>query len=335
MSDRAWQEMLAEFRALGGTADNICLRDGPNGRGIFPVDTAKPVAIRIPPNLLLDTRDAEFAAATFRVAASSKAPARERAFFEAYENRFAWGGGGRAEIERIFAEAQALPETLRHTLKSEYECGEWFDPPTESLIADRFINSRCLRYPDRKVIMPIVELANHGVGPSCSITPAGIAFQGKFEGEVVAKYADFDPHGVFATWGFAYEQPQAFSMALGGKVGGRMVQIGRDLGSLPPALEYWIPAMSADTEGARLQFLMIGNRRHPRLCKGIFYKLMRQAGLSGFEDAFETMQHANRMHFLKLLALLEQAEGPMVQTLRRMARFQLQAMSYCYGAKAP
>ena len=34
MNDRAWREMLAEFRALGGIADNICLRQGVHGRGV-------------------------------------------------------------------------------------------------------------------------------------------------------------------------------------------------------------------------------------------------------------------------------------------------------------
>jgi len=118
-------------------------------------------------------------------------------------------------------------------------------------------------------------------------------------------------------------------------VGQRGVEIGRDLGGLPPALEYWIPKLAIADGNARLEFLMIGNKRHPRICKGIFYKLMRDAGFSNFEDAFETMQHANRMHFLKLIAVLEGAGGPMVDTLRRMTRFQLQAMSYCYGARAP
>jgi len=335
MTDHAWEEMLAEFRALGGTADNIRLRDGQFGRGVFPVDPGKPISIRIPENLLIDAKDAEFPNGVFRVASGSKAGMRERTFLEMYENAFSWGGGGRAEIERIFDEAQALPQELRHQFKDEFQCGDWFDEPTDTLIQQRFLSSRTLRYPGHHVIMPIIELVNHGPGPTYSANENSVALQGTFAGEVFVKYADFDPHGMFATWGFAGEQPQAFSMALGGKVGQRGVEIGRDLGGLPPALEYWIPKLAIADGNARLEFLMIGNKRHPRICKGIFYKLMRDAGFSNFEDAFETMQHANRMHFLKLIAVLEGAGGPMVDTLRRMTRFQLQAMSYCYGARAP
>ena len=34
----SWDDMIAEFRALGGTADNIVQAKGPLGRGIFPID---------------------------------------------------------------------------------------------------------------------------------------------------------------------------------------------------------------------------------------------------------------------------------------------------------
>jgi hypothetical protein len=40
------------------------------------------------------------------------------------------------------------------------------------------------------------------------------------------------------------------------------------------------------------------------------------------------------MHFLNLLAALEDVDGPIVKTLRRVVRFQLQALSYCYGGQA-
>jgi len=51
MTGQAWHDMLTVFRALGGTADNICLRHGERGRGIFPVDPGRPIAIHIPENL--------------------------------------------------------------------------------------------------------------------------------------------------------------------------------------------------------------------------------------------------------------------------------------------
>ena len=46
MSD--WKELLQKFRALGGIAENICLKDGENGRGIFPKDKDLKAKIFVP-----------------------------------------------------------------------------------------------------------------------------------------------------------------------------------------------------------------------------------------------------------------------------------------------
>jgi hypothetical protein len=334
MSDSGWNEMLAEFRALGGTADNICLRDGPLGRGLFPVDPARPVAIHIPDNLLVSIKDTHFENNSFRVLPEARFGARERRFLEAYENDFSWGGGGRSETELIFEQAQALPAELRARLQSEYHCGDWFKEPTDALVQESFVDARCIEYRDRKVVMPIIELANHGAGPTY-FTQDGVFVQWTFPGEVLVSYASLDPQGMFSVWGFAAEQPQAFSIALGGKVGRNPVQIGRDLGAVSPVSQYWTPKSAVIGDTAQLQFLMIGNRQFPRACRPIFHKIMQDAGFTGFEEGFETICHANRRHFLRLLAEVEAVEGPMALTLRRMARYQLDALSYCYGNRMP
>ncbi len=102
MAGQAWDDMLTVFRALGGTADNICLRNRERGRGIFPIDPGRPIAIQIPENLLIKLADVRFVDGKFRVRPESKATPGEIAFFENYENHFSWGGGGRSEVESIF-----------------------------------------------------------------------------------------------------------------------------------------------------------------------------------------------------------------------------------------
>jgi hypothetical protein len=227
-----------------------------------------------------------------------------------------------------------LPAELRRALKFEYHCGDWFDDLTDKLLQTRFIDSRCISYKNRFVIMPIVELANHSPGGGGYATKDGVALQGAFSGEIFAKYADLDPHGMFANWGFAGEQPQAFSSMLKGKIGQSTIQIDRELGGLPTGSHFWIPQISKIEPGVKLQFLMIGNRQYPRLCKGIFYRLMREAGFSDIEEAFDKVQHANLSRLTNLLSAIENIESPMAQMLRRMVRLQLQAMSYCFGVRA-
>jgi hypothetical protein len=330
MNDAAWQELIAEFRELGGTAENICLREGPYGRGLFPIDTAKPVTIRVPETLLAQSDWAQFHGGAFRLTQEAEIGLRERAFLEDYQNKLSWGAGGRRDTERTLEQAQQISPELRKALRSEFHCGLWFADPTDRLVQELFVGSRPIGYKGHTVFMPFIELANHGAGPPI-VTNDGVGLHGLFPGEVLVRYAEFDPHGVFVIWGFAADQSQAFSIALQGKVGGRPVQIGRDLGALDPSKEVWFPRFDQTETGAKLEFLMIGNNRHPRGSRSIFHTLMRDRGLSGFETAFETIQHTNRLHFLKLLSAVEEVEGAMALTLRRMARFQLQAMSYCYG----
>lgn len=330
--DRAFQEMLDEFRALGGTADNIRLGTGALGRGLFPIDPARPISIHVPENLLIDTADANFDNGLFRLGPNSSAAARERAFLEAYENRFSWVGG-REQIERIFGEAQLLPPELRHELLTEHRCGGWFAEPTPERIQKQFVASRCITYKDRTVLMPIIELVNHGAGLSYA-SADGFRLSGAVGAEVLVRYSDIDSYGMFLTWGFACDQPQAMSIALRGNVGPSRLHIDREFRDLKPGERVWIPRLAKVADGVELDFLVIGNRQYPRLCRGIFYKVTREAGLTGIEEAFDVIQHVNRTHFLALIATLEDAEGPMVRTLRLMARLQLQTMSYSFGVRA-
>jgi hypothetical protein len=336
MTGTAWEELLAEFRALGGTADNVCLRNGAYGRGVFPIDPAKPISMHVPESLLIDVADAGFENGKFRLGPNSKAGFRETVFLENYENMFSWGAGGRDEIEGILEQAQRLPRALRQTLKSEYHFGDWFEDPNDEVLQTRFIEARYISYKNRTVLMPIMELINHNsqdAGADHLDTKNGISFGGVFPGEVLTKYSDTDAFGAFASWGFASEQPQAFSIPLKGSPGKNAVEVGRDLTSLSQKTQFWIPKTAREENNVRLQFLMIGNRKYPRLCKGIFYKLMREASMADFEEAFDKIRYANLSFATNLMAEIELAEGPMAQTLRRVVRYQLQAISSCFGVR--
>ena len=88
-----WGALLAELRALGGTAENIILRDGPRGRGLFPLNPANPVRLHPPPNLLVNAEDTEIRDGRLVIKASASIGARERAFFDSYQQDFSWGAG--------------------------------------------------------------------------------------------------------------------------------------------------------------------------------------------------------------------------------------------------
>ena len=333
LGDRDFQEMLVEFRALGGVADNLRMGEGPLGRGLFAIDPAQPVRLHVPENLLIDSD--QVVLENGRLVAAPDAPlgARERQFFGDFQARFSWGSSGRAEVERIFEEAAQLPQSLRMTLGGQFHCGAWFEPYSEDAVLRQFLGSRHFSYGERTVLMPMLELINHGQALNFEMA-GGITVQGRVENEALVRYSDADSFSVFQAWGFAAEQPQAMCISLNGNVGGTQIRIQRDFTDFKSSGVPWIPRVTRTPERLELEYLMIGNRQYPRLCKGIFYKLMHDAGLQGYEEAFDRIQQTNQMHFLRLLEALEGVNAPMAVTLRRMARMQLETMSYSFGVRA-
>lgn len=73
-----WFDLIEEFRRLGGSADNICLRAGPFGRGVFPVDPSQPMLVRAPENFLLPVEEAAFQGDERRPTALSRLPETTR-----------------------------------------------------------------------------------------------------------------------------------------------------------------------------------------------------------------------------------------------------------------
>ena len=51
----SWDEMIAEFRRLGGVAENFRYGTGPFGRGLFAIDPTQPVRLQVPKRLLIPT----------------------------------------------------------------------------------------------------------------------------------------------------------------------------------------------------------------------------------------------------------------------------------------
>src|SRR3982751_2010017 len=141
--DTSWNEMLDEFRALGGVANNVRLGYGPFGRGLFPVDPKKPVTIRIPDNLLVQLEHVVFENHAFRVGPASSLDERARAFIERYEQDFSWGTT-RIETERFLAMMSELPEALREMLTTQLGLGSFFQAPSPRLTATMFIAARAI-----------------------------------------------------------------------------------------------------------------------------------------------------------------------------------------------
>jgi hypothetical protein len=332
VDSHSWNELLAEFRALGGVAENIRLGEGRFGRGIFPLDPARPVAIHIPENLLIPAKDMVFADGKLRVGPASSANDREKAWLDRYQEELGWGGGGADDAMRMLDMVAQLPVELRHQLLTKYLCGPWFMEPSDELIRDRFFNSRTLTYGGVPVVIPLVELANHGQDTRYDVAK-GVGLSGTYQDEILVQYADLDAFDFFLSWGFAVLRPLAFSVPMGGNIQSTPLRILPGYGGHATSPRDWIPKFEKSANGVTLDFLMLGNERYPRLCKGIFYRLMREAGYSGYEECFDLVHHTNRLHFLEVVTTLDDIALPIARIVRQVAHYQLRALSFCYGVR--
>jgi hypothetical protein len=325
--------MIGAFRALGGTADNIGLGHGTLGRGLFPLDAAKPVRLHVPENLLFAVEDVEFTDEGPRIGESTGVAKPEREFFENYEATFSWGGGGRAESAQFIAALDALPPDVRALLIADFGMGEFLEGDPGERTRKRFLKSRVVGINGKEAVMPVIELANHGTEGLLYEFDAGLKIEGKPGAEVLVRYNSRDAFGIFHAYGFASPQPQAFSVPMKTSLGAAELVIQSDIGAYTMRGNFPVPQVKIQGSNLLLSHLMIGRRGFPRLSRGIFCTLMREAGATNADEVFDNILFFNRMNFLKLLAVLETHPGEMSLTLRRMARYQLEAMAYCMGKR--
>lgn len=333
--ERLWEEMLEEFRALGGIADNVRLDDGPLGRGLFPIDPSKPIRVLIPESLLVDLKYITIGIdGVFRLHPEAPVGEHERFFLENYQRDFSWGISHQ-DSKALLQMVHEAPVELREFLESPLETSEWLAGPFPKAIGERFLSSRVYsRVTGRAVIMPIVELANHGPNTGYEDDGQVIGLSGLFSGEILVQYNSGDPLDFFHGWGFA-SPTERFALSLAFRLetssGPIVIKRDRDPFAIDTDKKPFYPEVSMEGDELTLSSLLLGHKDMPLLPRSIFYQLMRDFSRSGAEEIFEKIQHINRMQFYKLNALSESAAPQLGRMLRDLARYQLEAMSHYIG----
>lgn len=327
--------MLSAFGALGGVAENIVLGHGPFGRGLFPRDASKPFLLQLPENLLLPVEDIEFLDGQIRIRNNSAVAGRERDFFQRYANGFSWGGGGRSESAAQIAALDALTPGVRTVLTADFGMGHLLQGSFIERTQIRFLESRLLFSDGRRFLLPLIELANHAPDGFRHepIGKNGVQIRGSVPGEILVAYAHRDCLGLFRTFGFVSLQPMAFCLPMTIQAAGQKITIHDRTARQTNRGNFVSPQLAFDDNGISLSYLMIGNAKLPRLSRGIFRALMREAAVADADGIFDYVLRVNRQKFLRLLEALEQQRGEMAIALRKMAHNQLEAMTNCIGAR--
>lgn len=331
-ASRRWDEMLDEFRALGGVADNVRLAQGRFGRGLFPIDPSKPVKVHVPDSLLIDLKQVVLENDAFRVGPAAEIGAREKVFWENYQRDFSWGTSG-GETRDLLQMVQEAPKELREILAAPFKTNLWLGSTEPRTVAERYLATRVVRYKGGHVVMPVVELANHGHPKRYEIEDGkGVGLSGHFSREILVRYGTYDPLELFINWGFASDNEE-FALSLNLANDRLGFSIGREDIKSPQDMKSFIPRVSRENGKLTLSHLLLGHKRFPRVARGIFARIMRNAGRSDAEEVFDGIQHANRMQYYRLIELSEGAAPALGRLLRDVARYQLDAMSNNYGKR--
>lgn len=332
----AWQDVLKEFRALGGIAENVTLRPhGHWGPGLFSANPDKPFVVDIPASLLFRVENVEFVDGAIRIKNSAPVASAERDFFARYQKVLSWGEVGESGATLFIEMLDAVPLKLHETLVADFAMQEFFEGTRAERIQGYFLRSRAVMWNGTSVIVPFIELARRCENATVlgSHEPGHLRIEGEVPGEIFVAFGRQDPLGIFRKFGLPAARLHAFSLPVRTKVGTADLTIGRNPAAKEERAGFVIPQMKSESGELFLSHLMLGNSTFPRASRGIFYTLMREAGVTGSDEAFDRVLQFNKGAFLRLLEMLEPLRGEIITRLRRMAHFQLGALAHCVGAR--
>jgi hypothetical protein len=331
----AFSGILRTFRSLGGIADNVRYGHGARGRGLFAIDKARPIRVQVPRSLLFPTASLRLAGDDLTLAAAGAIGPPQQDFFTTYQSGLSWAGGGRAEVVGFLELLQALPERARNCLAADLGIAHLLAPHDEAAILERFVRARHFDFHGEAVLMPILELCNHSrQGADFDVGSDHVGVMGRFgDGEVLLRYSVADSWQRFIQYGFVSEERPAYSLPMEIRLPRGRLVIGHDATAGRPRNGYVVPHLTVEPERIALSHLLLGDRDVPHGPRSIFIAAMRQAGVDQPAILFDRIAHINRNAFLRLLATVEDEDGAAAAAIRRLARLQLEALSFAVGAR--
>jgi hypothetical protein len=328
----SWELLVRALRSMGGTADNVARRPASAGGGLAPTNPAKPIRIHIPANLIVAVSDIEFVGDRLKIKAAANIGNAERSFLDNYFDGFCWGGSGKEHATSFINALGGLPPDVREILSSEFGMAPLLEGGTEQT-QQWLLRNRRMSWHGTQVLVPLIESIRHDQEAAPCIDHKGMVLAGKFDGEVLMRRSLADPFTFFRRFGYASPEWTAFAQPLLLEPQGCRIDISNNINVNGSLGSTSVPEYRREGNTLNLSCMMLGHSRFPRLARGIFRAVTRHIGLADVDETFDVIQHQNRMHFLKLMRVLESHEGAMATELRRVARYQLEALSCCVGAR--
>jgi hypothetical protein len=322
-------ELLRQFRALGGTAENVCIRQGSHGYGVFAVIPSRPVRLMVPSQLLIPPQSLSLTpAGNIEVKNESGLTADIAAFHTQYQRSFSWGASGFKNAAQYHRELCALPDALKNFLLILGCSNDLSQLPTPEQAFKEHCISRQIGVCGTSKLMPVLELINYASdGAPYEVTQEGVSLAGTFENEVLARYRhSMDAFHFFFNYRFATPGRSTLSCEVTVDIPQfKPLRITRLDGLSDVQNGARWPRVSAKKDEIHLSFVELVNLDTPTLPRQVFIEILSAQGLAidRADQLFDGLVDHNRQVLQDFLRACENATGQVVESLKAVAGYQL------------
>ena len=326
-----WQDLVDGFRMFGGTIDNIIQKEGHFGLGLFPIDSSKPIELRVPDELLVDVENIELVDGNIFIKNSGNYPNGFDEWYHQFQKHFSWGAKGKSSVETFESELTKLPQSTlnlahKHGLYNISRCSN----PHEDInkIFERFIATRQIYRNNKKVLMPLLELVNHSaISPSWGIAENSIYISGRFKNEIFVRYSASDPLFRFIQYGFYCDEPMAFSVSLNFRHYNKNIVIMGGIGKEPQK-----PCEIIRKKDSLIILRpLLGCKYAKRKPRTLFSISCNNNDIKKADELFDKLIYLNRVAIVNLYKSIETEKSPLVDQLRLVCLSQLNMLTEHIG----
>ena len=323
---KRWDRLLETFRGFGGIADNVIQRPGPLGLGVFPIEPAQPIELRVPEHLLIPVERIALQDGSVILKNDRGFPQGYADWFQSFQAHYSWGAEARQHIQVFENSMQSLPSMLREQLSSlglGSQLNQIPQTTNQQHIFDRFVETRQIQFNNSMVLMPIIELINHSPqGKSWEINSDSIAASGSFDDEILIRYSFSDPLRRLIQYYFNCKEPTGFSVNLRLKYNNLNIFV---VGGINFQPEKPCAVKSHHTQ-IYIYKPLLGSAGSPKMPRILFRKSLKNLNIDA-DELFERIQHLNRIALIRLLENLESVPGPASTQLKTACLDQLVVLS--------